>query len=62
MSLAFCPDINLCFQLIMPDGNCAMYGCSSLRTTPGISLYKSNTGEEQHCSSYYIGSRVASLI
>ena len=34
----------MCFQLIMLSGNCAIHGCSSSRTTPGVSQYKSNTG------------------
>ena len=30
----------------MPDVNYAIYGCSSARTTPGVSLYRSLTLEE----------------
>ena len=33
----------ICFQLIMPKGNCEIYGCPSSRTTPGVSQYRSNT-------------------
>ena len=29
--------------MIVPNGNCAKYGCSSLRTTPGISQYRCDT-------------------
>ena len=32
------------FELIIPGGNCALYGYSSFRTSPGVSLYRSNTG------------------
>ena len=37
-----CSDINL--FLIMSGVNYAVYGCSSLRTNPGTSLYRSKTG------------------
>ena len=33
----------MCFQFTMPSGNCAIYGCSSSRTTPGVSQHMSNT-------------------
>ena len=35
-------DINLGFQLIMLGENCAIYGCSSLRTTSGVPLDRRN--------------------
>ena len=44
MSLFYCSDNNLCFQLIMPGGNCAVYECSSSKATPRVTLYRSNTG------------------
>ena len=31
---------------MMPGVNYLMYGCSSARTTPGVSLYRSLTPEE----------------
>ena len=31
---------------MMPDVNCVIYGCSSTRTTPGVSLYRILTLEE----------------
>ena len=31
---------------MMSGVNCLMYGCSSARTTPGVSLYRSFTLEE----------------
>ena len=31
---------------MMPDVNYVIYGCSSARTTPGVSLYRSLTPEE----------------
>ena len=31
---------------MMPDVNYVIYGCSSARTTPGVSLYRSLTLEE----------------
>ena len=31
---------------MMPAVNYVMYGCSSTRTTPGVSLYRSLTPEE----------------
>ena len=30
----------------MPGVNCVIYGCSSVRTTQGVSLYRSLTLEE----------------
>ena len=57
MSLFYCSDVNMCFQLIMAGENCAVYDCSSVRATPVVSQsYDHNTGatlEEQHCRSYY---------
>ena len=38
--------ILICFQLIMPGVNYVIYGCSSVRTTPGVSIYRSLTLEE----------------
>ena len=38
--------ILICFQLMMPGVNYVIYGCSSARTTPGVSLYRSLTLEE----------------
>ena len=32
------------FQLITPGGRCAIYGCFSTRTIPGVTLYRSNVG------------------
>ena len=36
----------LMFLFMMPGVNYLMYGCSSARTTPGVSLYRSLTLEE----------------
>ena len=40
---------------MMPGVNYVIYGCSSARLTPGISLYipELNTGGK-HCCSYYL--------
>ena len=38
--------ILICFQLMMPGVNYVIYGCSSARTFPGVSLYRSLTLEE----------------
>ena len=39
---------------MMPGVNYVTYGCSFVRTTPGVSLYRSlaNTGGK-YCCSYY---------
>ena len=38
---------------MMSGVNYVIYGCSSGRTTPGVSIYRSfNTGEK-YCCSYY---------
>ena len=37
---------------MMPGVKCVIYGCSSARTTPGISLPELNTGGK-YCCSYY---------
>ena len=34
----------MCFQLDIPSGNCAIYGCSLSRVAPGVSQYRSNSG------------------
>ena len=39
--------------MIMPGVNYAIYGCSSSRATPGVSLYRSFTLKEKHCCNYY---------
>ena len=39
----------------MPGVNYAIYVCVSSITTPGVSLYRSLTLEEEHCYSYYSG-------
>ena len=46
MHLNFIILILICFQLMMPGVNYVIYGCSSARTTPGVSLYWSLTLEE----------------
>ena len=38
--------ILICFLFMMPGVNYLIYGCSSARTTPGVSLYRSLTLEE----------------
>ena len=38
--------ILICFQLMMPGVDYVIYGCSSARTTPGVSLNQSLTLEE----------------
>ena len=45
--------ILICFQLIMPDVNYIIYGCSSSRTTSRVITNRSFTLEEKHCCSYY---------
>ena len=37
----------------MAGVNYVIYGCSSARTTPWVSIYKSLTKEEKDCCSYY---------
>ena len=44
MLLFHCYDIIVCFQLIMPGENCAIYRSSAPKTTPWVKLYFSNTG------------------
>ena len=44
--LVFIILILICFYFMMPGVNYAIYGCSSARTTPGVSLYQSLTLEE----------------
>ena len=39
---------------MMPGVDYAIYGCSSARTTLGVSLYRSLTTEEKYCCSYYL--------
>ena len=38
--------ISICFLFTVPGVNFLIYGCSSARTTPGVSLYRSLTLEE----------------
>ena len=38
--------ILICIQFMMPGVNYATYSCSSARTTPGVSLYRNLTLEE----------------
>ena len=38
---------------MMPGVNYVIYGCSSARTTPEVSLYSSLTLDEKYCCSYY---------
>ena len=38
---------------MMPGVNYVIYGCSSARATPGVSLYGSLTLEENIVGSYY---------
>ena len=38
---------------MMSGVNYVIYGCSSTRTIPGVSLYRSLTLEEKYCYSYY---------
>ena len=45
--------ILICFLLIKLGVNYVIYGCSSLRASPGVSPYTSLTLEEKSCSSYY---------
>ena len=44
----------ICFWLIRSGVNYVIYGCSFARTTPGESLYRIITLEENHCWSYYL--------
>ena len=48
MSLFYCSDINLCFLLIMPGGNGAIYGCFSSRTTPEVTIFRRSVMLEEH--------------
>ena len=41
------------FQLIMPGRNCAIYGCSSSRTSPGVSIFNVSSSEEEINSRYH---------
>ena len=43
---------------MMPGVNYVIYGCSSARTTPEVSLYRSLSLEEKYCCSYYTQDRV----
>ena len=45
-------DINL-FLVDYASVNYVIYGCSSARTTPGVSLYGSLALKEKYCCSYY---------
>ena len=38
---------------MMPGVNYVIYGCSSARTTPEVSLYRSLKLEEKYCYYYY---------
>ena len=38
---------------MMSGANYVIYGCSSARIIPGVSLYRSLTLEEKYCYSYY---------
>ena len=40
---------------MMPSLVYVIYGCSSPRTTPGVSLYRGLTVEEKYCCVYYSG-------
>ena len=40
---------------MMPSVDYVIDGCSSARTTPGVSLYRSLTLEEKYCCVYYSG-------
>ena len=44
--LSFVVLILICFLFMMSGVNYLIYGCSSARTTPGVSLYRSLTLEE----------------
>ena len=37
----------------MPGVKYVMYGCSSARATPGVSLYRSYNAGGKYCCSYY---------
>ena len=43
MSSFYCSDINP-FYVIISGVNYTIHGCSSSRTAPGVTLYRSNTG------------------
>ena len=43
---------------MMPGENYVIYGCSSARTTPEVSLYRSLTLEEKYCCSYITQDKV----
>ena len=45
--------IIICFKLMVPVVNYVIHDCSSGRTTPGVSLYRSLTLGGKFCCSYY---------